>query len=399
MSQVLERIEKTIHERGLAGPDSAVLLMVSGGSDSTGLAYVATELYQKGLLAALGVVHVNHNLRGEDAKEDQAFVEQLATTLDLPIFTYDLDICAQANESGENIEALGRSERYLAAQDALEHLCFNEGLPLANARIWTAHTQDDRVENFYMRSIVGTGPGGFRAMNYVNGPVARPCLDVSRIELRDLITERAQAALPVARDKQGALWREDATNAHTDRFRAFVRHEIIPRAKSRNADLLNTLCRSMNLIAEEDDMLREQTQRHFKDYVDWEGLQDGVRSTFGVQEEKHEPVNSAVSSEVLLENEPLACVISPKVAVLPVPMQRRFFVEVLRIMLGPEQRIEAHSIEALCAAFVEGLPRSGYSTNIQGNLAVSANKRGVRIEPMERYRARRGRDRRTPKTV
>ena len=34
-----------------------------------------------------------------------------------------------------------------------------------------------------------------------------------------------------------------------------------------------------------------------------------------------------------------------------------------------------------------GKPRSGYVANIQGDLAVSANKRGVRIEPMSAYRA------------
>ena len=38
-----------------------------------------------------------------------------------------------------------------------------------------------------------------------------------------------------------------------------------------------------------------------------------------------------------------------------------------------------------------GKPRSGYVANIQGDLAVSANKRGVRIEPMSAYRARRKR--------
>ena len=35
----------------------------------------------------------------------------------------------------------------------------HEAVPLAEGRIVTAHTADDRVENFYMRSIVGTGPG------------------------------------------------------------------------------------------------------------------------------------------------------------------------------------------------------------------------------------------------
>ncbi|MFR9169285.1 MAG: tRNA lysidine(34) synthetase TilS, partial [Gordonibacter urolithinfaciens] len=38
-----------------------------------------------------------------------------------------------------------------------------------------------------------------------------------------------------------------------------------------------------------------------------------------------------------------------------------------------------------------GAPRGGYVANIQGDLAVSANKRGVRVEPMAAFRARRKR--------
>ena len=51
-------------------------------------------------------------------------------------------------------------------------------------------------------------------------------------------------------------------------------------------------------------------------------------------------------------------------------------------------------MEAVLAAFDDeagGKPRSGYVANIQGDLAVSANKRGARIEPMSAYRARRKR--------
>ncbi|MDQ9823259.1 hypothetical protein RFZ44_07840, partial [Acinetobacter sp. 163] len=45
-----------------------------------------------------------------------------------------------------------------------------------------------------------------------------------------------------------------------DRFRAFVRHEIVRRAKERNPRLLETLTRTMNLIADEDDMLVSQAR-------------------------------------------------------------------------------------------------------------------------------------------
>ena len=184
MANVLDRMRATIAERGLGDAESGVLLMVSGGSDSTALAYAAADLAKQKVIGPVAMLHVNHRLRGADADADQQFVQHLADLLSIPLFTCEVNIGRLADERGENVEAVARRERYLAANEALESMCRHEGVPLSTARVWTAHTQDDRVENFYMRSIVGTGPGGFRSMLYTNGPVARPCLDVSRDDLR-----------------------------------------------------------------------------------------------------------------------------------------------------------------------------------------------------------------------
>ncbi|MFR1639677.1 MAG: ATP-binding protein, partial [Eggerthellaceae bacterium] len=76
-----ERMKSTIVERKLCAPDAPALLMVSGGSDSTALAYAACELREAGELGQLAMLHVNHQLRGEDADADARFVAQLAELL------------------------------------------------------------------------------------------------------------------------------------------------------------------------------------------------------------------------------------------------------------------------------------------------------------------------------
>lgn len=316
------------------------------------------------------MVHVNHQLRGSDADADAAFVQQLADALQLPLFLVEIDVGAIAREAGENIEAVARHERYAAAQDALESLCRHVGSPISEGRIFTAHTQTDRIENFYMRSIVGTGPGGFRSMRYTNGNIARPCLDTTREQLRDYLRRReldakADPSVVCIHDGTGALWREDATNAHTDQFRGFVRHEIVPKARERNPRLEETLCRSMNLIADEDDMLETMTQEIVQRDVQW------------IQSNKGEAHYAA------------GCVLVPAFANHPLPLQRRAVVAVLQAILGEDARIETASIQAVTDGFTEGAPISGYTNNIQGNLALSANKRGLTIEPMQTYRARR----------
>lgn len=364
------RVARTIAERGLAGLETPVLLMVSGGSDSTAMAYLMADLREAGQLGPLAMLHVNHQIRGEASDADAAFARDLASALTIPFFEVEVDVPLLAKQSHQNLEAVARSERYAAADEALQSLCLHSGAPLQDGRIFVAHTQDDRVENFYMRSIVGTGPGGFRSMRYSNGKVMRPCLDVSREDLRDYLRRRAmdaqaQPSIVLVRDGEGHLWREDATNAHTDRFRSFVRHEIIPLAESRNPQLRDTLCRTMNLIADEDDMLAAQATGIVKECVTWAEYEGEV------------PDESA------------GCLIEPQFGEKPLPLQRRAANAVLERILGENARVEAASVQAVTDAFEGGQPRSGYTANIQGDLALSCNKQGLRIEPMVVYRARR----------
>ncbi len=355
-------IEQTIQKHDLFGAATPVVIMTSGGSDSTALAYIMKDLHERNLVGQPAILHVNHKLRGADSDADQCFVEALARHLDIPLFVCEIDVASLAQETHGNVEAIGRSERYLAAQEALESLCRHEMVPVSMGRIATAHTQDDRVENFYMRSIVGTGPGGFRSMLYQNSAIVRPCLDVSREQLREYIN-----ALPrdrVVVDDEGHRWREDATNAHTDRFRAFVRHKIIPLAKQRNNQLLDTLCRTMNLISDEDDYLDSLALSMAQEHLEWIGLHDD-----GSYE---------------------SCLLLPSFGQQPLVLQRRVAFAVLETVMSREARIESATIEALLSAFdEEGNPISGFVINIQGNLAVSANKRGVLVEPMATFRARR----------
>ena len=92
---LVDRAAAVLSARRLADADTPALLMVSGGSDSTALAYIACELRERGALGQLAMLHVNHRLRGEDADEDARFVAQLAELLDVPLFSCDIDIAGE----------------------------------------------------------------------------------------------------------------------------------------------------------------------------------------------------------------------------------------------------------------------------------------------------------------
>lgn len=363
-----EQMIQTIEKHSLFDEDCALLLMVSGGSDSTALARLCAQLRDDGKVKVVDMLHMNHMLRGEDAMEDARFVAGLAEELAIPLFACEMDIAAEAARVGGNVEAVARHERYAAADEAILSMGEHECIPIADARIVTAHTVDDRIENFYMRSIVGTGPGGFRSMLYRNGRVVRPLLDCSRRSLRNYLIgeivddpDAVEAPNGVLNGK--TLWREDATNAHTDRFRAFVRHNIVPLAREWNASLDTTLSRTMDLIGEEDDMLDAMAQDSIDKHVEQLGC---------------EPADGFL--------------LTPGFGAVPTPLARRAILKLLKPILGLDERIDTRTIEAVLDGFENAEPKSGYVNNIQGNMAVSANKKGVRVEPMAAFRKRRKKD-------
>ena len=71
------RMRAYVSEQGLIPPGSHVLAACSGGADSVCLLLLLKELAEE-LDIRVTAVHVNHGLRGTEADEDEAFVQDLA---------------------------------------------------------------------------------------------------------------------------------------------------------------------------------------------------------------------------------------------------------------------------------------------------------------------------------
>ena len=230
---------------------SPVVLMVSGGSDSTALLVRAArgELdlgegpggVGPGRLCAL---HVNHCLRGEDSDGDERFVADLCARLGVACEVRRVDIARLLGEAGGgNMEEVARGERYAAAWSLARGLAERAGVEPGSARIAVAHTADDRVETFLMRAVTGAGMAGMSGMRASRGVVVRPLLGETRAELRGYLT-----AL-------GIGWREDATNAEDGALRSYMRNRVVPALAARNPSLQRTVGRELDVMAEEDDLL------------------------------------------------------------------------------------------------------------------------------------------------
>lgn len=238
-----------------------VILMVSGGSDSMALLYMAvTEPLDLGdgtglariAKERLHVLHVNHLLRGDDANADQHFVQETCDSLGVPCTALRVDVAKLAQERDGNVEDVGRRVRYDAARELAQKLCTEQGASRQKAKILTAHTADDRAETFMMNVMRGSGMGGLASIPRHRGLIYRPLLNYTHDQLKDWLKAR------------GLDWHEDATNTDTHYLRAYMRHNVLPLLKARNPMLVQTVCKIADLMTDEDDYLEGKAARKLR---------------------------------------------------------------------------------------------------------------------------------------
>lgn len=250
-----------------AAPDelrAPVVLMVSGGADSTALLVLAAtsaldiaDGRGKARIARerLHVLHVNHQLRGIDAQEDEEFVRELADRYGIPCTVRRADVAAIAASTDGNVENAGRELRYAAAAELANQLSAEFGTPRTAARILTAHTADDRAETFLMNAMRGTGPAGLASIPRRRNRIVRPLLDRTHEELCELLRQR------------GIVWREDDTNGDTRYLRAYVRHEVMPVLRARNPRVSASLAVTCDILSDEDAYLTQVAGRAYRELV------------------------------------------------------------------------------------------------------------------------------------
>lgn len=220
---------------GLAvvAPGATVVVALSGGPDSTALAYLATEARPD---LAVVLVHVRHGLR--DDRDDLAVVERHAAFLGVPLETVEVTV----RRRGHGLEAAAREARYGALRDVAAR---------TSARaILVGHSADDQAETVLLRAARGTGVTGLAAMAPDVGDLVRPLLRLRRSDLRRFV---ALEGLPVA---------EDPTNVDPDVRRATVRSRVLPALQEVAPDPVGALGRLAALAADDDaalDALAEAT--------------------------------------------------------------------------------------------------------------------------------------------
>jgi tRNA(Ile)-lysidine synthase len=183
---------------GLLTADRRVIVLYSGGRDSTCLLDLAARIAGP---AAVSALHVNYRLR-DGADIDERHARELCARLGVA-----LTVQRPGSEPAGNMQAWARNVRYAAAAELAAE---------SGAEIATGHTATDQVETILYRLASSPSRRALLGMRERDGAVIRPLLSFTREETAAYCDER------------GLGWREDETNELDVYARARIRTELVP---------------------------------------------------------------------------------------------------------------------------------------------------------------------------
>lgn len=201
-------------------PRSTVIIAVSGGVDSVYLLHLCHKIIKQHPFKMV-VAHLDHNFRRQSSK-DRAFVQNIATKLNLPFETEKLK-----KLTGGNIEERFREARYSFLESIRKR--FNADW------ILTGHHLNDNIETILLNITRGTSFDGLSGMRES---------DPKRHLLRPLInTPKTQIIADAKKSKLKHV--RDVSNFDTTFSRNRIRQNVIPELKKINPSLEQTFLQNI----------------------------------------------------------------------------------------------------------------------------------------------------------
>jgi tRNA(Ile)-lysidine synthase len=307
-----QKVIKHIRDQELLAAGNRVGVAVSGGSDSVALLRLLLEMREE-VGVVLSVVHVNHNLRGDESDADERFVVDLAAQFDLPIFRHQVEVAAHAGTEQISIETAARELRYQFFAELLERE------PCSLDLVATGHTLDDQAETVLMRILRGTGMRGLGGIHPhleledQPGEIVRPLLSVRRAEIEKYLRDLHQP------------WREDSSNREHKFTRNRVRHVLIPLLEREfNPRIAENLSELAAIARAEEDYWESEAAGWMGTAVQWFSRAEvDAASANGLVQVTSLPASSPIAGEANLDKPQNAAVNRHWLLAEPLALQRR----------------------------------------------------------------------------
>lgn len=230
-----------------------VIVGVSGGADSVSLLLAIDDLRRREKLDLRIVVgHFDHRLRGEASGADLAFVRELTVARKL-----ELAAGEWKHSPGGNLEQSARDARYGFLLETAEKL---------RARfVLTGHTMNDQAETVLINLIRGSGIDGLGGMKPIrdlgsetdeNSPFSAENDPLLPFPSPVISLARPLLTWAKRRDTEGFCrehevdFRTDPMNEDLTFNRVWVRKVLLPMIEEMNPKIVDTLCRTAELLQE-----------------------------------------------------------------------------------------------------------------------------------------------------
>ncbi|MEN3038582.1 MAG: tRNA lysidine(34) synthetase TilS [Candidatus Kryptonium sp.] len=237
----INRFREFIQKNKLISPKDKIVVAVSGGVDSIVLLDLLNELKNQ-LKLELIVAHFNHKLRGEESDEDENFVRDFASKLELECYVRSEDTREYCKNKKISIQEGARELRY----NFFETLRLLKGFD----KIATAHNANDNAETILLNLFRGSGVNGLAGIQLKRGNIIRPLLFATRDEIEAYALEK------------GLSYRIDSSNFKTAYRRNYIRLKLLPLiSENINPGIIETLNRTAQIFSELGEFVRYEVSK------------------------------------------------------------------------------------------------------------------------------------------
>jgi tRNA(Ile)-lysidine synthase len=218
-----DAVLEAVRAEGLLAPRQPVVVLFSGGRDSTCLLDLAVRIVGR---AGVSALHVNYGLR-DSAEADEIHCVEVCGAL---------GVAAQVRrprrpESG-NLQAWAREVRYAAAHELAQ-----------GADVAAGHTATDQVETILYRLASSPSRRALLGMRPREGRLVRPLLGLTRQQTAAYCSER------------GLSWREDETNLSEVYARGRVRARLAPALEAIHPAAIENVLALAEILRDEAEVL------------------------------------------------------------------------------------------------------------------------------------------------